>query len=144
MAPACATPPRPTRMLIVARREVSESLSGSENGARQELLPPTQASYGTAAAAVDALDRVAGMIKKAVYRSSPGPAGAAGRRHHAAMHTVVRNAARGSRHVTHVGLIARPRMPSAGRSERTRTVDLAPGASGRPGRYVPADSSLPR
>ena len=88
---------------IVARREVSESLSGSENGARQELLPPTQASYGTAAAAVDALDRVAGMIKKAAYRSSPGPAGAAGRRHHAAMHTVVRNAARGSRHVTHVG-----------------------------------------
>ena len=60
-------------MLIVARREVSESLSGSENGARQELLPPTQAPYGTEAAAADALDRVAGMIKKAVYRSSPGP-----------------------------------------------------------------------
>ena len=64
-ASACAT------MLIVA---AGVSFSGSES-ARQELSSPTRSQWGTAAiataaAAVDALDGLAGMIKKAVYRSS--------------------------------------------------------------------------
>ena len=49
------------------------SVPGSEN-ARQELSSPTQSllrvAAATAAAAVDALNRVAGMVKKAAYRSS--------------------------------------------------------------------------
>jgi hypothetical protein len=58
-------------MLIVA---AGVSFSGSES-ARQELSSPTRSQWGTAAiataaAAVDALDGLAGMIKKAVYRSS--------------------------------------------------------------------------
>jgi hypothetical protein len=57
------------------RRRGCIVFSGSKN-ARQQLVPPTQslcgtaATVSTAAAAADSLDRVAGMIKKAVYRSS--------------------------------------------------------------------------
>ena len=57
MASACAT------MLIVATGLVFRKRK------RRSGLP-MQSLYGTAAAAADALDRVAGMIKKAVYRSS--------------------------------------------------------------------------
>ena len=42
---------------------------GAKTPERSSCLP-TQSLYGTAAAATDVLDRVAGMIKKAVYRSS--------------------------------------------------------------------------
>ena len=58
-----------------ADRRRGVSFSGSET-AGQKLSSPTQllwdtaATATTAAAAADALDRVAGMIKKAVYRSS--------------------------------------------------------------------------
>jgi hypothetical protein len=48
------------------------SFSGGEN-ARPQLSSPAQSLWGTAAiaaAAANALDRVAGMIKKVVYRSS--------------------------------------------------------------------------
>jgi hypothetical protein len=61
--PACAT------MLIVA---AGVWFSGGEN-ARPQLSSPAQslcgtaATVSTAAAAADALDRVAGMIKKTVY-----------------------------------------------------------------------------
>jgi hypothetical protein len=56
------------------RSSLRVSFSGSEI-ARQKLSSPTQSLWGTAAAATaaaaaDALDRVAGMIKKAAYRSS--------------------------------------------------------------------------
>ena len=69
-AGAVASSPQHAAMLIVA---AGVSFSGSEN-ARQELSCPTQSIWGTAATAVtaaaaaDALGRVAGMIKKAVYR----------------------------------------------------------------------------
>jgi hypothetical protein len=55
-------------MLIVA---AGVSFSGSEN-ARQELsfLTESLCTAAAAAAAAEALDRVAGMIKKTVYRSS--------------------------------------------------------------------------
>ena len=55
MASACATMLIATGLVFRKRK-------------RRSCLP-MQSLYGTAAAAADALDRVAGMIKKAVYRS---------------------------------------------------------------------------
>ncbi len=52
-----------------ADRRLGVSFSGAKKSDRSSCLP-TQSLYGKAAAVADALDRVAGTIKKKVYRSS--------------------------------------------------------------------------